>query len=159
TRISKTGATRWTTTTGAIAAPAALRLAVTAVRAANARPTATANTCAPVPNSPDARSRAGTSVSGPAVAATEATRRGEPVMGLFGKKHEAPEGFVLRGGCSVHDMHGPKRTTFEDANNDALDHGRRMHESPRYYGGYIEAVQVDEHATAAPARDAVDTDE
>lgn len=59
-------------------------------------------------------------------------------MGLFSgrKQLEHP----VRGGCSTCDMHGPARSTFKKANKDAIEHGKRMHGRPDFYGGYIEAV-------------------
>lgn len=61
-------------------------------------------------------------------------------MGPFGKKPTPPsaESPEYRGGCSQHAMRGPARSTFEAANKDAIDHGRRMHGSPNYPSAYVE---------------------
>ena len=42
------------------------------------------------------------------------------------------------GGCSVHEVRGPVRSSAKAADKDAQRHGERMHGSKTFYGGYIE---------------------
>jgi len=59
-------------------------------------------------------------------------------MGLRGKGKKPQESGEWRGGCSVHDMHGPARGNPKDAHKDTYGHGKRMHGSKTFDGGYIE---------------------
>ncbi|MGW3854744.1 hypothetical protein [Micromonospora arida] len=65
-------------------------------------------------------------------------------MGLFSSKPKPgdtppADGHKMRGGCSSHDMRGPKRDTFNKANADVIAHNKRMH-GGKNKGGYIESV-------------------
>ena len=60
-------------------------------------------------------------------------------MGLFSRKPEPPrpDEPAHRGGCSAHDMRGPRRRTFEEAARDANAHSKRLH-GDHNPNGYIE---------------------
>jgi hypothetical protein len=58
-------------------------------------------------------------------------------MGLFSSKSKGSDG-EFRGGCSDHDMRGPVRKTFREANKDAVDHGKRMHGGKNPHG-YVQS--------------------
>ncbi|MEU4772984.1 hypothetical protein [Micromonospora sp. NPDC023644] len=55
-------------------------------------------------------------------------------MGLFSKKSTSTDGSAFRGGCSDHDMRGPVRRTFREANKDANAHSKRMHGGKNPHG-------------------------
>lgn len=62
---------------------------------------------------------------------------------MFGKKKTDPD-MEFRGGCSVHGVQGPDRSTDKAANKDMARHGKRMHGSATFYGGYLETGKRDE---------------
>jgi hypothetical protein len=59
-------------------------------------------------------------------------------MSLFNSRKPEPTEANYRGGCAEHQMRGPYRKTFDKANKDATDHGRRMHGNPAHPNLYIE---------------------
>lgn len=60
-------------------------------------------------------------------------------MRLFKSRPSSSSDADYHGGCSVHEVRGPARSTMKAADKDTHAHGKRMHGSASFYGGYVEA--------------------